>query len=416
MMNYCPHWFSRLGLVEDLFVVVVVFALSFPLSTAIIATTESMLMASWAVASVQGLCSSVAGCLLVCYHVAMLLAATRHARSRSPPRPQVDVLPAINFGDHVRVLHNFSHAVGYHYDIEAGMSGVVTQVDSAGDVLIQFANLSLRKWIIGDEKALLEVIYASNLTSSVNECRPKPKTRATPHAYENPTQVQAQPLQRPKWNVLDFRPLQNGKPMNSAAPARVAVPNTVATPARSVAFGGGGPNLAAVLIADPDALSSAVKDTAAQIRDIPGTANTSLSLTFLLSSMATIAAFHARFMDMGIHIDEMTRAGVPTAPKQVPWAALAGDSFQPCLLVTFSAAPKEQKISFQCRLKRSIVTAKGKRAALSANLELMVAFLGKPSGVAASNPAVARDGSAAPRSIIDMLRQSQHEARDAPGH
>ena len=347
----------------------------------------------------------------------MLLAASRRVRSRTPLRSDAAVLPTMSFGDHVRVLHDFCHAVGHHYDIVAGMCGIVTEVDAAGDVLIQFADLRLRKWVVGDEKALLEVIYVRNISCHKKSASvPRPKVRATPYAYEVPVPVQAHFMHRPKWNVLDNRPEQNGKCPTPANTDAAAVLNSVATPVRSVASGSScGPTLSAVQIADPDALSKAVKNVSAQIAAIPGTANTSLSLTFLPNNMSTIDAFHAKFRNMGIHIDQMTRAGVPTAPKQVPWAALAGDNFQPCLLVTFSTAPKEQKVSFQCRLKRSIVTAKGRRAAISANLELMVAFLGNPSSVVASNPAVGRDVSSASLSIVDMLRRSQEDGlREAP--
>ena len=337
-------------------------------------------------------------------------------RSRTPPREEGRSsnfeTPSFRFGDHVRVLHSFGHAVGNHYDITAGMLGVVSAVDPEGDVRVQFANLSLAKWIVGDERFLLEVIYAANFSSSANEGRAKAKAkvRATPQAYQDAeSQQHPQPLLRPKWNVLDNRPIQNPKPVSSATPVRAVAPNTVASPARAAVSNDAWPNLSAVEIADPDELSRAIQEVAAQITAVPGTVNTSLSLTFHVNNVATVAAFHAKFQDMGIHIDEMTRAGVPTSPKQVPWAAVAGDAYQPCLLVTFSTAPKEQKVSFQCRLRRSIITAKGKRAAISANLERVVAFLGKPSEVAASNPAVAREVSSRPISIVDMLRQSHGE-------
>ena len=346
----------------------------------------------------------------------MLLAATRRVRSRTPFRSDVAVLPAMNFGDHIRVLHDFGHAVRHHDDIVAGMCGIITEVDAEGDVLVQFAGLSLRKWVVGDERALLQVIYASNVSCHKKSASlPKPKVRATPYAYEAPAPTQAHFTHRPKWNVLDNRPVQNGRCATPAATDPESVLNPVATPVRSVVSGSRGPILSAVQLTDPDALSKAVKNVSAQIAVIPGTANTSLSLTFLPNNMSTIDSFHTKFKNMGIHIDQMTRAGVPTAPKQVRWAALAGDNFQPCLLVTFGIAPKEQKVSFQCRLKRSIVTAKGRRAAISANLELMLAFVGNPSSVVASNPAVARDVSSAPLSIVDMLRRSQEDGwREAP--
>ena len=131
----------------------------------------------------------------------MLLAASRRVRSRTPLRSDVAVLPTMSFGDHVRVLHDFCHAVGHHYDIVAGMCGRVTEVDAAGDALIQFANLRLRKWVVGDEKALLEVIYVSNISCLKKSASvPRPKVRATLYAYEVPVPVQAHFMHRPKWN------------------------------------------------------------------------------------------------------------------------------------------------------------------------------------------------------------------------
>ncbi|CAE7187414.1 unnamed protein product [Symbiodinium sp. KB8] len=104
------------------------------------------------------------------------------------------------------------------------MCGRVTEVDAAGDALIQFANLRLRKWVVGDEKALLEVIYVSNISCLKKSASvPRPKVRATLYAYEVPVPVQAHFMHRPKWNI-----------------------------------------------ADPDALSKAVKNVSAQIAVIPG--------------------------------------------------------------------------------------------------------------------------------------------------
>lgn len=350
----------------------------------------------------------------------MLLASARRVRSRTPPHAddtfRSQAPPTFDFGDQVRVLHSFSHAVGHHFDIVAGLHGVVTEVDSQGDALIQFQGMSMRKWICGDEKALLEVVHASGLKAP-GICGVRPK--AKPHApLPAPPQraPQSMTVSWPRWNVLDNRPRMS-KPSGNAGPEPHTLLGGSAFAKEPIPSGGlgsmttqspSGINLAAVMICDPDQLHAAVRDVSAQIAAVPGTANTSVSVTFHPPTLTTLAAFHARFRDMGIVIEEMTRAGVPTKPHRYPWAAMAGDSFQPCLLVCFSPAPKEQKVSFQCRLKRAIVTAKGKRAAISANLETMIAFLGKPSSVVASNaPPSNNISGGAPVSIVEMLRRSQ---------
>ncbi len=101
----------------------------------------------------------------------------------------------------------------------------------------------------------------------------------------------------------------------------------------------------------------------------------SLTITFS-PGFADVKAFRNRVEAMGVQILTESAAGLPPERKpHVPFADIAGDVHQPCLVITWRLTPDETT-SVQWRAKRNLAVVKTRLGAIKGRIQLFLAFFG----------------------------------------
>ncbi|CAE7195943.1 MOCOS [Symbiodinium sp. CCMP2592] len=141
--------------------------------------------------------------------------------------------------------------------------------------------------------------------------------------------------------------------------------------------------------ADVHAFEGALEDWKAKVREVSADYRTSLCVTFN-PQISSARAFHDLVESLGISIIAQPKSDDEPVPRQYPRATVAGDTAQPALIVIFKPAPGEQKVTLQANLRLKTLCAKGRRGAVEAHIEKMLAYFGAVVKVTSSAPAAGK--------------------------
>ena len=144
-------------------------------------------------------------------------------------------------------------------------------------------------------------------------------------------------------------------------------------------------------------LADAVRAWEGKLRTVADSPPAAITLTFS-PGLKDVRAFHDTVAAMGVQVCYESAAGVAAPQRKLPYATIAGDVHQPCLIVIWKAAP-EERTSIQFRPSKGVLTAKTRRSVIRGRMQLFLAFLGPAIDVAGSAPR-----GRAKRSEVDLLK------------
>ena len=121
-----------------------------------------------------------------------------------------------------------------------------------------------------------------------------------------------------------------------------------------------------------------------KIQKIASNPQTAVTLTFA-PRLGDAKDFHERVAAMGVQICTESAAGVLAGSQPLPYAEIAGDVHQPCLIFFWRVAPAA-KASIQFRPTKGLLTVKTRRGVLSGKVQLFLTFFGGVVDITGSAP------------------------------
>ena len=164
-------------------------------------------------------------------------------------------------------------------------------------------------------------------------------------------------------------------------------------------------NIQLAIIQNRKKLNEALAAANTALLPISTKSNVAITATFS-PGMAATSDFHIRVQAMGVQIMADSAAGVSCHYHVLPYATLAGDVHQPCLIIVWATSP-ECKASLQFRPNKGLLTIKARRGVFMKYLQTFLAFLGPV--VAVKGPQIlpaAGQQASQKNSIMELLQDA----------